>query len=182
MIMQHSWRSSLGGGLVACALAVAGCATSGAMSGAMSAGAGAADPITANVVLKTAWLRPAAAGMAEAQAYVDIVSETDLDLVGAFKRDMRETDDAAMRRADVIVVDDRQAVLAEGGDIVQAIASGAITGEGIAAELRDFARGTHPGRTRDDEITVFKSVGLALEDLAAAEAVLAAESSPIPTE
>ena len=49
----------------------------------MSAGARAADPITANVVLKTAWLRPAAAGMAEAQAYVDIVSETDLELVGA---------------------------------------------------------------------------------------------------
>jgi copper(I)-binding protein len=83
MIIQHSLRSSLRGGLAACALAVAGCATSGAMSGAMSAGARAADPIAATVVLKTAWLRPAAAGMAEAQAYVDIVSETDLELVGA---------------------------------------------------------------------------------------------------
>jgi hypothetical protein len=41
----------------------------------------------------------------------------------------------------------------------------------IAAELRDFARGRHPGRTRDDQVTVFKSVGFALEDLAAAEAV-----------
>lgn len=106
-----------------------------------------------------------------------IAPGTHLDLVGAFKRHMRETDDAAMQRADLIVVDDRQAALAEGGDVVQAIASGAIDARKVAAELRDFARGTHPGRTRDDQITVFKSVGFALEDLAAAEAVVSAESS-----
>lgn len=93
-----------------------------------------------------------------------------LDLVGAFRKDMRETDDAALRRADVIVVDDRAAVLAEGGDVVQAIGSGAIDARRIAAELRDFARASHPGRTRADQITVFKSVGFALEDLAAAQA------------
>ena len=72
--------------------------------------------------------------------------------------------------------DDRQAALAEGGDVVQAIASGAIGSRSIVAELRDFARGDASGRTRDDQITVFKSVGFALEDLAAAEAVLAADS------
>jgi ornithine cyclodeaminase len=99
---------------------------------------------------------------------------THVDLVGAYQRHMRETDDDAMQRADLIVVDDRQAALAEGGDVVQAIASGAIDARKVAAELRDFARGTHPGRTRDDQITVFKSVGFALEDLAAAEAVVAA--------
>jgi ornithine cyclodeaminase len=103
---------------------------------------------------------------------------THLDLVGAYRRHMRETDDDAMRRADLIVVDDRQAALAEGGDVVQAIASGAIRVTEIAADLRDFANGIHPGRARDDQITVFKSVGFALEDLAAAEAVLAAESPP----
>ena len=98
-----------------------------------------------------------------------------LDLVGAFNARMRETDDAAMARADLVVVDSRTAALAEGGDIVQAMASGAI-GEGdIAAELADLARGRHPGRTRADEVTVFKSVGFALEDLAAAEAVFDAE-------
>ena len=97
-----------------------------------------------------------------------------LDLVGAFRKDMRETDDAAMRRADLIVVDDRTAALTEGGDLVQAIASGAIDERTIAAELRDFARGVHPGRTRDEQITVFKSVGFALEDLAAAEAAVRA--------
>src|SRR5215472_3465422 len=95
-----------------------------------------------------------------------------LDLIGAFRKDMRESDDRAMQRADIIVVDDRTAALAEGGDVVQAIASGAIAREKIAAELRDIARGVHPGRTRDDEITIFKSVGFALEDLAAAEAVV----------
>jgi ornithine cyclodeaminase len=97
-----------------------------------------------------------------------------LDLVGAFRKDMRETDAAALERADVIAVDDRTAVLAEGGDIVQAIACGAIDARSIAAELRDFARGAHPGRTREDQITVFKSVGFALEDLAAAEAAVRA--------
>jgi len=99
---------------------------------------------------------------------------THVDLVGAYQRHMRETDDAAMQRADLIVVDDRQAALAEGGDVVQAIASGAIDAGKVAAELRDFARGAHPGRARDDQVTVFKSVGFALEDLAAAEAVVAA--------
>ena len=95
-----------------------------------------------------------------------------LDLVGAFRKDMRETDAAALERADIIAVDDRTAALAEGGDIVQAIASGAIDTRSIVAELRDFACGTHPGRTREDQITVFKSVGFALEDLAAAEAAV----------
>ena len=97
---------------------------------------------------------------------------THLDLVGAFTRHMRESDDRAMQTADLIVVDDRNAALAEGGDVVQAIASSAISPERIAADLRDLARGVHPGRTREDEITVFKSVGFALEDLAAAEAVV----------
>ena len=69
-----------------------------------------------------------------------------LDLVGAFKADMRETDDAAIARADVIVVDNRAAALAEGGDIVQAIASGAISATDIVADLADLARGAHPGR------------------------------------
>jgi ornithine cyclodeaminase len=94
-----------------------------------------------------------------------------LDLIGAFNARMRETDDAAIARADLVVVDDRAAALAEGGDIVQALASGAIDEGRIAADLADLARGRHPGRTRAGEITVFKSVGFALEDLAAAEAV-----------
>jgi len=95
-----------------------------------------------------------------------------VDLVGAFNARMRETDAAAIARADLLVADNRAAVLAEGGDIVQAIEAGAITADAIATDLAGLARGAHPGRTRDAEITVFKSVGFALEDLAAAEAVV----------
>ena len=91
--------------------------------------------------------------------------------VGAFNARMRETDDAAMARADLVVVDNRAAALAEGGDIVQAIASGAIDREPHRRRSRRPRARPHPGRTRADEITVFKSVGFALEDLAAAEAV-----------
>ena len=101
-----------------------------------------------------------------------------LDLIGAFKAGMRETDNAAIARADVIVVDNRAGALAEGGDIVQAIAGGAISATDIVADLADLARGAHPGRTRASAVTVFKSVGFALEDLAAAEAVFDAAESP----
>ncbi len=100
-----------------------------------------------------------------------------LDLTGAYRATMRETDDEAMRRAGVIVVDDRKAALAEGGDLVQALASGAIAQEDIAADLADLARGRHPGRAADSQITVFKSVGFALEDLAAAEAIFDAQEA-----
>jgi ornithine cyclodeaminase len=67
-----------------------------------------------------------------------------LDLVGAFQAGMRETDDAAMARADLVVVDQRTAALAEGGDIVQALRGGALTEGDIAADLADLARGCHP--------------------------------------
>ncbi len=103
-----------------------------------------------------------------------------LDLVGAFAKSMRETDAAAIARADLIVVDARESALAEGGDIVQAIAEGAIGAERIAATLADLVCGRHAGRTRAGEITVFKSVGFALEDLAAAEAVLDAAGPDAP--
>jgi len=79
MSMGHRLRLTLRSVVAACALAAAFCLMSSATGGV----AYAADPVAANVVLKTAWLRPAAAGMAEAQAYVDIVSETDLELIGA---------------------------------------------------------------------------------------------------
>ncbi len=92
---------------------------------------------------------------------------THVDLVGAFRPDMRECDGALLARAR-LVVDTRAGALAEAGDVIRAIAEGAITGADIAAELGELCRGTRPGRTRDDEITVFKSVGWAGEDLTAA--------------
>ena len=94
-----------------------------------------------------------------------------LDLVGAYRADMRETDDQVMRRATAVYVDTRQGALQEGGDLVQAMASGALDPSKITAELADLARGYQVAR-QDDQITVFKSVGASIEDLAAAELCL----------
>lgn len=95
---------------------------------------------------------------------------THVDLVGAFTATMRESDDAAMARARVFV-DARDAALAEAGDILLAIAAGAFAAGDIQADLFELARGTAAGRRSNDEITLFKSVGNALEDLAAARLV-----------
>lgn len=92
---------------------------------------------------------------------------THVDLVGAFRPAMRESDAALLARA-TLVLDTRAGGLAEAGDVVQAIAEGAITEASVAAELAELCRGAHPGRRREDEVTVFKSVGWAGEDLAAA--------------
>lgn len=92
---------------------------------------------------------------------------THVDLVGAFRADMREADGAALARA-LCVLDTRAGGLAEAGDVVQAIAEGHITAADIAAELSELCRGRHPGRTTAEQITLFKSVGWAGEDLAAA--------------
>jgi ornithine cyclodeaminase len=80
---------------------------------------------------------------------------------------MREADDAALQRARIFA-DDRTGVLSEAGELVQAIAAGAIRPEAVLGDLGDLARGTVRGRTRPDEITLFKSVGTARADLAAA--------------
>jgi ornithine cyclodeaminase len=97
---------------------------------------------------------------------------THLDLVGGFTRAMREVDDAAVARAR-IVVDTYAGALAEAGDVVVPLDSGACKREQIVAELAELVRGERQGRTNDREITLFKSVGTALEDLAAAELVAA---------
>jgi ornithine cyclodeaminase len=93
-----------------------------------------------------------------------------IDLVGAYNPTMREAVDAAMARARVYV-DTRAGALAEAGDIVEAIASGALDEGRIAGDLFDLCRGTAPGRQSAEEITLFKSVGTAIEDLAAATLV-----------
>ncbi len=96
---------------------------------------------------------------------------THLDLVGGFRRDMREADDDAIRRSRV-VVDTFAGALSEAGDLTQPIERGVITREHVVAELAQLLRGDVRGRTRADEITLFKSVGTALEDLAAAALVV----------
>jgi ornithine cyclodeaminase len=91
-----------------------------------------------------------------------------VDLVGGFRPTMREAGNDVIRIADLIAVDTRANALVEAGDIVRPIAEGVITAADVVAELSDFARGQHPGRTRAEQITLFKSVGASIEDLAAA--------------
>jgi ornithine cyclodeaminase len=91
-----------------------------------------------------------------------------LDLVGAFRPDMREANTDALVRAEIFV-DTRAGALSEAGEIVQDLATGAIAEADICAELSDLCRGRAGGRDSPDSITLFKSVGTALEDLAAAE-------------
>ena len=102
-------------------------------------------------LVKGAWVKPG----------------THIDLIGAFNPEMRETDSALIAKASVFA-DTREGVLSEGGDIVQAIRESAFDASEIKADLFDLARGYHAGRRSDYEITIFKSVGAALEDLAAA--------------
>ncbi len=92
---------------------------------------------------------------------------THVDLVGGFRRDMREADDAAILRSR-IVVDTCAGALAEAGDLTQPIARGVITREHVVGELAQLLRSEVRGRLSDADITLFKSVGTALEDLAAA--------------
>ena len=90
-----------------------------------------------------------------------------LDLVGAYKKDMREADNDAIKKATVFV-DTFQGGLKESGDIVIPITEGIISESDIKADLFSLTTDTHIGRKTNDEITLFKSVGHALEDLAAA--------------
>ncbi len=94
---------------------------------------------------------------------------THVDLIGAFTPQMRETDDDVVRRATVFVDTYDDGILA--GDLAQPLESGLITTDDLASDLRGLVAGDHPGRTSDEEITMFKSAGFALEDVAAANLV-----------
>jgi len=96
---------------------------------------------------------------------------THLDLVGGFKPHMREADDEAVARAR-IVVDTHAGAGAEAGDLVQPLQRGVITRDAVLGELAELLRGDCVGRRSPQDITLFKSVGTALEDLAAARLVL----------
>lgn len=101
----------------------------------------------------------------------DFRDGTHLDLVGAFTREMRETDDEAVGRASVFV-DTYAGALAEAGDLHHAIAAGAWATDRVRGDLHELAAGLRPGRQSDKEITLFKSVGAAIEDLTAAKLLL----------
>ncbi len=117
--------------------------------------------LSSDPLVKGAWVKPGA----------------HLDLVGAFTPKMRESDDEAVRRA-TIYVDTRSGALKEAGDIAQPLAAGIIRESDIAGDLFDLCRGKAAGRASADQITLFKSAGTALEDLAAAALAYTTISGP----
>jgi ornithine cyclodeaminase len=102
-------------------------------------------------IVRGAWLRPG----------------THVDLVGGFTPKMREADNDAIKRARVHV-DTRAGATREAGDIAIPLRRGILTKKGIRGDLFELCRGKAKGRTSDKQITLFKSVGSAIEDLAAA--------------
>jgi ornithine cyclodeaminase len=102
-------------------------------------------------VLRLEWLAPGA----------------HVNAIGASLPSARELDAESVAAA-TLVVDRRESALNEAGELILA----GFGEERIAAELGEVLTGAHPGRTDDTELTVFKSLGLAVEDLAAAELVV----------
>lgn len=93
-----------------------------------------------------------------------------VNAVGSSVPPFRELDTAAIVRSKLFV-DSRDSALREPDDIRVPIAEGAIQEADLLADLAELASGKHPGRASESEITIFKSVGLAIEDLAAANAI-----------
>jgi alanine dehydrogenase len=98
---------------------------------------------------------------------------THINAVGAYTPQMQEIPPGTVLRAKV-VIDHRESSMAEAGDLLIPLGQGLMTEGHIYAELGEIAAGTKPGRTSPQEITFFKSVGVAVQDVAAAGAVLAA--------
>jgi len=94
-----------------------------------------------------------------------------INAIGAFTPEMQEIEPATVARARIFV-DSRRAALAEAGDLIQPIRRGLITEDSIFAELGEVVAGTRPGRSGREQITLFKSVGLAVQDAVAAGAIL----------
>jgi ornithine cyclodeaminase/alanine dehydrogenase-like protein (mu-crystallin family) len=106
-------------------------------------------------VLRHEWLKPGA----------------HVNAVGSSIKTARELDTATIV-ASSLFVDRRESTVNEAGDYLVPFQEGAIGPEHVKAEIGEILTGAHPGRTAPDELTVFKSLGLAVEDLAAAEYVV----------
>ena len=100
-----------------------------------------------------------------------IAGGTHICAVGACRPDQREMESRLVQTGRVFV-DSRTAALSEAGDLVIPIKEGGITADHIAGELGALAAGQVRGRSSDDEVTIFKSLGLAVEDVAAGDLVL----------
>jgi ornithine cyclodeaminase/alanine dehydrogenase-like protein (mu-crystallin family) len=111
----------------------------------------------------------------------DLAPGTHVTGVGSYAPHMQEVDEETVGKAKIIV-DSLQACLAEAGDLIVALEKNVITKVDIHAELGQIVNGERPGRESREEITFFKSVGLAVQDAAAANEVLrAAEAQGLGT-
>jgi alanine dehydrogenase len=106
-------------------------------------------------------------------ADADLRPGVHVNAVGAYTPQMQELPAETVARARV-VIDHRAASLAEAGDLIIPIEQGIIGEDHIHAELGEIVSGLKPGRASADEVTLFKSVGVAVQDVAAAGRVLAA--------
>jgi len=96
---------------------------------------------------------------------------THINAVGSYTPQMQEVDEATLQRS-LVTFDSREAVLAEAGELIIALQDGRITENDLHAEIGEILNGSKPGRTSADQITYFKSVGVAAQDVAAATVAL----------
>lgn len=94
-----------------------------------------------------------------------------ISCVGAYQPDMQEMDPAILPRASKIFLDSKSAVLEESGDILKPLAEGIIKEQDITGEIGDVLAGKRKGRESDDEIIVFETVGIGMQDLITAKAI-----------
>jgi ornithine cyclodeaminase/alanine dehydrogenase-like protein (mu-crystallin family) len=105
----------------------------------------------------------------------DLKPGAHVNAVGSYTPQMQEVDVETIRRS-LVVVDSRSAALAEAGDLIIPLAAGEIEASHIHAELGEIVSGARPGRAHPQQITFFKSVGVAVQDAAAARIALAGAS------
>jgi alanine dehydrogenase len=105
-------------------------------------------------ILSAQWLKPGA----------------HINAVGSHRPDLRELDGSTMARSKVFV-DSREAIMAECGDILLALAEKSIIADHVQVEIGEVLAGTKPGRTAAEEVTLYKSVGIAIQDVATAQLV-----------
>lgn len=102
----------------------------------------------------------------------DIPAGAHLNLIGTYEYGKQEVEGRTVARC-AVFVDDRAAAWHEAGDLIQPLRQGLIDESHVLADLGELVTGTKPGRTSEAQVTLFKSVGLAVQDAAAASAALA---------
>jgi len=129
-------------------------------------------PSSANALAEADIVCTATTSTVPVFADAELAPGAHINAIGSYKPAVREIPGETVRRARV-VVDHRPAALAEAGDLLIPMVEGLIGREHIWAELGEILAGTRPGRQSPGQVTLFKSVGLAVQDLCAARRVLA---------